>query len=76
MSQNYQKADRAEPVRVLFLSLFLGFLQFGSYLLADTREAGLGEPGEGALEEFLDGGLDTEAMASTVDPALYRNRNQ
>ena len=28
------------------------------------------------INDFLDGGLDTEAMASTVDPALYRNRNQ
>jgi hypothetical protein len=25
---------------------------------------------------FLDGGLNIEAMAETVDPALYRNRNQ
>jgi len=28
------------------------------------------------INDFLDGGLDTEAMASTVDPALYRNRIQ
>ena len=28
--------------RLLFLSLFLGFSQFGSHLLADAREAGLG----------------------------------
>jgi len=28
------------------------------------------------INEFLDGGMDTEAMASTVDPTLYRNRNQ
>lgn len=26
------------------------------------------------VNEFLDGGLDVEAMASTVDPSLYRNR--
>ncbi len=28
------------------------------------------------INAFLDGGLDTDAMARTVDPALYRNRNQ
>jgi hypothetical protein len=28
------------------------------------------------ISDFLDGELDTEAMAATVDPALYRNRNQ
>ena len=28
------------------------------------------------ISDFLDGGLDTEAMAAMVDPALYRNRNQ
>ena len=28
------------------------------------------------INAFLDGGLNTEAMAATVDPALYRNRNQ
>jgi hypothetical protein len=28
------------------------------------------------VNDFLDGGLDTDAMAATVDPALYRNRNQ
>ena len=28
------------------------------------------------INDLLDGGLDTEAMASTVDPALYRNRIQ
>lgn len=28
------------------------------------------------INDFLDGGLDTEAMAAVVDPALYRNRNQ
>ncbi|MEN8128262.1 MAG: sulfotransferase family protein [Planctomycetota bacterium] len=28
------------------------------------------------INDFLDGGMDTEAIAATVDPALYRNRNQ
>ena len=28
------------------------------------------------ISDFLDGGLDTKAMASVVDPVLYRNRNQ
>lgn len=28
------------------------------------------------INAFLDGGLDTDAMAQTVDPSLYRNRNQ
>lgn len=28
------------------------------------------------INEFLDGGLDTDAMAAVVEPALYRNRNQ
>jgi hypothetical protein len=28
------------------------------------------------INDLLDGGLNTEAMASVVDPALYRNRNQ
>jgi hypothetical protein len=28
------------------------------------------------INAFLDGGLDTDAMARTVDPTLYRNRNQ
>jgi hypothetical protein len=28
------------------------------------------------ISDFLDGGLNTEAMAGVVDPALYRNRNQ
>ncbi len=28
------------------------------------------------ISEFLGGGMDTEAMAATVDPTLYRNRNQ
>lgn len=27
------------------------------------------------IDEFLDGGLDVEAMASVVDPNLYRNRS-
>lgn len=27
------------------------------------------------INAFLDGGLDTDAMAQTVDPNLYRNRN-
>jgi len=27
------------------------------------------------INDFLDGGMDTSAMASTVDPTLYRNRN-
>jgi len=27
------------------------------------------------VNDFLDGGLDVEAMAAVVDPALYRNRN-
>ena len=26
------------------------------------------------INRFLDGGLDTAAMAATVDPSLYRNR--
>ena len=26
------------------------------------------------IDELLDGTLDTEAMAATIDPALYRNR--
>ena len=28
------------------------------------------------VSDFLDGGLNVEAMAETVDPTLYRNRNQ
>ncbi|MHC5082687.1 MAG: sulfotransferase family protein [Planctomycetota bacterium] len=28
------------------------------------------------INDFLDGGMDTDAMAQTVDPTLYRNRNQ
>ena len=28
------------------------------------------------ISEFLGSGMDTEAMAATVDPTLYRNRNQ
>lgn len=28
------------------------------------------------INEFLDGGLNVEAMASVVDPTLYRNRNE
>lgn len=28
------------------------------------------------INEFLDGDLNVDAMAKTVDPALYRNRNQ
>lgn len=28
------------------------------------------------INDFLDGGLDVNAMAAVVDPALYRNRNQ
>lgn len=28
------------------------------------------------INDFLDGGLDTDAMAAVVDPSLYRNRNQ
>lgn len=28
------------------------------------------------INDFLDGGLDVEAMATVVDPDLYRNRNQ
>lgn len=28
------------------------------------------------INDFLDGSLDTDAMAATVDPSLYRNRNQ
>lgn len=28
------------------------------------------------INDFLDGGMDTNAMAATVDPTLYRNRNQ
>lgn len=28
------------------------------------------------INDFLDGGMDTDAMAAVVDPALYRNRNQ
>lgn len=28
------------------------------------------------INDFLDSGLDTNAMAAVVDPALYRNRNQ
>lgn len=28
------------------------------------------------INDFLDGGLDVQAMADTVDPILYRNRNQ
>ena len=28
------------------------------------------------VNDFLDGGMDTDAMAATVDPTLYRNRNQ
>jgi hypothetical protein len=28
------------------------------------------------INDFLDSGLDINAMASVVDPALYRNRNQ
>jgi hypothetical protein len=28
------------------------------------------------ISDFVDGGLNTEAMAGVVDPALYRNRNQ
>ena len=28
------------------------------------------------INDFLDGGLDEKAMASIVDPRLYRNRNQ
>ncbi len=27
------------------------------------------------INDFLDGGMDTDAMAAIVDPALYRNRN-
>ena len=27
------------------------------------------------INEFLDGGMDIEAIAATVDPSLYRNRN-
>jgi hypothetical protein len=29
-----------------------------------------------AIDNFLDGGLDIEAMAHVVDPALYRQRVQ
>jgi len=28
------------------------------------------------IDTFLDGGMDTDAMAATIDPSLYRNRNQ
>ena len=28
------------------------------------------------INAFLDGGMDTDAMAAAVDPTLYRNRNQ
>lgn len=28
------------------------------------------------INEFLDGGLNEQAIAAVVDPALYRNRNQ
>ena len=28
------------------------------------------------INDFLDGGMDTDAMAAVVDPTLYRNRNQ
>jgi len=28
------------------------------------------------INDFLDGGMDTEAMAAAVDPSLYRNRNE
>ena len=28
------------------------------------------------ISDFLDGGLDVDAMATVVDPDLYRNRNQ
>lgn len=28
------------------------------------------------INDFLDGGMDKDAMAATVDPTLYRNRNQ
>lgn len=28
------------------------------------------------INDFLDGGLNVEAMAAVVDPTLYRNRNQ
>lgn len=28
------------------------------------------------INQFLDGGLNTEAMVSAVDPSLYRNRSQ
>ena len=28
------------------------------------------------INDFLDGGLDVDAMAAVVDPDLYRNRNQ
>lgn len=28
------------------------------------------------ISRFLDGGLDVQAMAASVDPTLYRNRNQ
>ena len=28
------------------------------------------------INEFLGGGMDTKAMVATVDPSLYRNRNQ
>ena len=31
---------------------------------------------EQKINDFLDGGMDTDAMAATVDPTLYRNRNQ
>ena len=27
------------------------------------------------ISDFLDGSLDTDAMAAVVDPDLYRNRN-
>jgi hypothetical protein len=28
------------------------------------------------INDFLDGGMDTDAIAATVEPSLYRNRNQ
>ena len=39
-------------------------------ILADPREAAE------RMRDFLDLPLDTEAMAASVDPALYRNRRQ
>ncbi len=37
---------------------------------------GFADLGEGLADEFLGGGFDVEAMASVVDPELYRNRRE